>query len=42
MSIFGQKKFARGVLREGIYLVLTLPLDLKTRVKLQLEHLFCI
>ena len=41
-SFLTNKKLARGVLRKGIYLVLSSPLDLKTRLKLQLEHLLCI
>ena len=42
MIILGKKKIARGVPREGISLVLPSPLNLKTRLKLQLEHLLCI
>ena len=41
-SFLTKKKMARGVPRKGIYLVLSSPLDLKTRLKLQLEHLLCI
>ena len=37
-SFLTKKKMARGVPRKGIYLVLSSPLDLKTRLKLQLEH----